>query len=557
MVLSSSPSRPPWPALAAAILLMLGIGLAELAVHMERQHREAVARQRTLAVAARLRATLESELNSTLHLSTGLGAYLRADGGLVEPRELQAFLAGLFRHGRYLRNIGIAPGNRITHIYPLAGNEKALGLHYPDMPSQWPAVERAIRERQPNLAGPLTLVQGGSGLIYRIPVFRDDGSYWGLVSTVVDAERLIQSAIAATAEEDLLVALRGKDGLGSEGAVFWGDGRLFAGDATVMDIAIPNGSWQLAVRQQDDGATEARLAALRLAGWLVSAVIAFLAYLAAGAYLKAKHLAISLRQSEDRYRETFEALNDGMWHWDLLTDELTWDQRCYRILGYEPCSASMSREAWLRRLNPADAPATLATVQEKIAGGERFLVEHRLRTRDGRWLWVAMRGRVVSWDGKRPLRVAGTLSDISVAKEAELALRTSELRVRSLIDAMTDLVFVIDTSGRFTEFHPPMDTRDRYPAPADILGEHYDQVLPAGAAVAIREALTGIFIDNRPRPLMLALNTRDGQRSYRATISCLSDGGEWPLGFLCVARDVTEDKRAGDQGAAAAPETGP
>jgi sensor domain CHASE-containing protein len=80
-------------------------------------------------------------------------------------------MAGMFIDSKILRNIGIAPNNQITYIYPLAGNEKALGLRYEEIPSQWPMVEHTIKEQQAHLAGPLQLVEGTSALIYLNPVF--------------------------------------------------------------------------------------------------------------------------------------------------------------------------------------------------------------------------------------------------------------------------------------------------------------------------------------------------------------------------------------------------
>ena len=75
----------------------------------------------------------------TLRMRSG-----EAKGGQIDPQELQPWLEGLFRQGRYIRNIGLAPDNRISFIYPLLGNEAALGLYYPDQPRQWPTVQRII-----------------------------------------------------------------------------------------------------------------------------------------------------------------------------------------------------------------------------------------------------------------------------------------------------------------------------------------------------------------------------------------------------------------------------
>jgi sensor domain CHASE-containing protein len=146
--------------------------------------------QRLLAHAYEVRAVLLAELNATPASGYRLASYIPAKQGRIDEAELQPWLRGLFEQGRHIRNIGLAPGNRIDFLYPLAGNESALGLYCPDLAAQWPAIQRVIASRKPHLVGPLPLLQGGQGLIYRVPVFLNDQSYWGLISTVIDFEQL-------------------------------------------------------------------------------------------------------------------------------------------------------------------------------------------------------------------------------------------------------------------------------------------------------------------------------------------------------------------------------
>lgn len=122
----------------------------------ERQRQIEVQRRHVTSLGGEVRAILESELNASLHLTSGLITYIQARQGKLQASEIDPWLSGLIKQGRHIRNIGIAPGNRITYIYPLAGNEAALGLYYPDNAKQWPAVEQVIRGRHPVLAGPIT-----------------------------------------------------------------------------------------------------------------------------------------------------------------------------------------------------------------------------------------------------------------------------------------------------------------------------------------------------------------------------------------------------------------
>jgi diguanylate cyclase (GGDEF)-like protein len=110
-----------------------------------------------------------------------------------------------------------------------------------------------MREQRPVIAGPINLVQGGLGIINRIPVIftRPDGStrYWGLVAVAIDPDPIFARAgvLPGSQPGDTRYALRGKDGLGARGSGILGDIALFdQPEAAIMDIVIPGGSWQLA-----------------------------------------------------------------------------------------------------------------------------------------------------------------------------------------------------------------------------------------------------------------------------------------------------------------------
>ncbi len=229
-------------------------GVLQSVVWLEQARRQQAERAVLQAEAATVRARLESELNATLSLTLGLSSFVLADPKFSE-QAMEQVAASLIRLQPAIRSVALAPDNVIRYIYPRAGNEKALGLRYLETPTQRDAVLRLMREQRPVIAGPIELVQGGIGLVNRIPVLfarRDGGTrYWGLASVAIDPRPIFARA---GLEEDgghsgMYFALRGKDGLGARGDVFLGDGALFDDPSAVtMDVIIPGGSWQLAVR---------------------------------------------------------------------------------------------------------------------------------------------------------------------------------------------------------------------------------------------------------------------------------------------------------------------
>ena len=235
----------------------MGWSLLQSLVWLERDRRHQAERAVLQAEAATVRARLESELNASLSLSLGLSSFVLADPDFSEAAMAQV-AASLLRVQPAIRSVALAPDNVIRYIYPRAGNEKALGLRYMDTPSQRDAVLRLMRERRPVIAGPIQLVQGGVGLVNRIPILfteADGGTrYWGLASVAIDPLPIFEHAGLGRdgVQADLQFALRGKDGLGARGEGFLGDIGLFDDPAAiVMDVIIPGGSWQLAARARN------------------------------------------------------------------------------------------------------------------------------------------------------------------------------------------------------------------------------------------------------------------------------------------------------------------
>ncbi|MDO9007425.1 MAG: diguanylate cyclase [Thiobacillus sp.] len=241
----------PW---VAGVLVAAGVwSVLQSFVWLDQARRNQAERAVLQAEAATVRARLESELNATLSLSLGLSTFVLAKPDF-SPADLVRVAASLIRLQPAIRSVALAPNNVIRHIYPLAGNQKALGLRYLETPAQRDAVLRLMREQRPVTAGPIELVQGGIGIINRIPIIftRPDGSphYWGLASVAINPTPVFERAgIRTDPAGAVRYALRGRDGLGAQGEVFLGEAGLFKDpDAVLMDVVIPGGRWQLAAR---------------------------------------------------------------------------------------------------------------------------------------------------------------------------------------------------------------------------------------------------------------------------------------------------------------------
>ena len=231
-----------------------------------------------------LQSRLEGNVRSSILLARGLVSVIAANPRLTQA-EFEQAAHPLFEGQSQLRAIAAAPGMVVRLMYPLAGNERALGLDYRKTPGQREAAERARETGELILAGPVQLVQGGSGLVGRIPVFLGgpgERHFWGLVSAMIDIERLYRDSGLLDEDLRIEVGLRGRDARGGFGEVFHGDPALFADRAVRMTVALPSGSWQIAARprggwsEKSDNTNEIR-ARFGIAGLLIVGPLLLLA----------------------------------------------------------------------------------------------------------------------------------------------------------------------------------------------------------------------------------------------------------------------------------------
>ncbi len=225
----------------AALFLIVGASLFYWLLQAQAQEHHA----RSTDLVSEYRAILEENLLQNLALTSSLKSYISVEPEL-DQAQYEAFVRDLLTQQNQIKNMGAARDLVISHMYPLQGNEKAVGLNFRTNAQQFEMVQRAIDENTTVLAGPLTLVQGGLGIIARQPVFRaDNGELWGVVSVVLDLDELLSDVHAEMPDVEL--AIRGKDALGSSGDMIYGDESLFSfSGASLSALKLPYGSWQLA-----------------------------------------------------------------------------------------------------------------------------------------------------------------------------------------------------------------------------------------------------------------------------------------------------------------------
>ncbi|MFP4459717.1 MAG: PAS domain S-box protein [Candidatus Zixiibacteriota bacterium] len=169
---------------------------------------------------------------------------------------------------------------------------------------------------------------------------------------------------------------------------------------------------------------------------------------------KIKESQKELRESEERFNLAMNATNDGLWDWNVKTNEVYYSPSWKKMLGYDSNELTNDFSTLANLLKPKDRDRKWKLLN-KILNGEidKFEIEYKMRHKKGHWIDILSRGEGIFDDTGKPIRVIGTHVDVSRLKKAENALAKSEEKYRSLFENSNDMIFIAKPNGQFIDIN--------------------------------------------------------------------------------------------------------
>ncbi|WP_236744529.1 CHASE domain-containing protein [Marinobacter similis] len=232
-----------WASRLAILILMVAVSLLLDAAGTS-NHRTDV-RQQWQNELDEVSLNLQSTIIQNIQTVWGLAANVAVEPDIKDER-FRDLASVIFQLAPQLRNIGLAPDFVIRHIYPLEGNEAALGLDLSNGSLPPAQIEQLFEIRQAVYSGPIDLVQGGQGLAGRIPIFeRDSGDFWGVISVILDLERIYQAAGILPMKDGMRFVLSRSDNPKNQADIFLGNAKTDWQDPVAATMNMPGTRWTL------------------------------------------------------------------------------------------------------------------------------------------------------------------------------------------------------------------------------------------------------------------------------------------------------------------------
>lgn len=392
-------------------------------------------------------ARLQSQIATNTSLVQGLVSVMS-----VTPMDGQAdfepLAASLFVQSTQLKVLAAAPDLVIHAIYPLEPNRKAIGLNYLDNPQQRDGVLLARDTGKMVLAGPIDLVQGGTGLVARYPVYQQkDGRFWGIVSAVIDLPKLYSDSGLTDPNGPLRITLY-RHGANGNPAIFFGNPHLLDESPVTLSMSIGIETWYIAaVPRAGWGGYRGELLQYRFYTSLV-AIIVFLPLVWAALMTKQRQANLMRLGEREEQLETLShrlglairASGIGVWEYIPHSNSLIWDQRMRDLYGVDPQKAVCDFEDWRSALHPDDREEAEQVFRRCVEREIAYVTEFRVTDWQNNIRHIRAHGTVYR-NSSGEKRIVGVNWDITRDVNLNRALREArdQLEHQSLHDALTSL----------------------------------------------------------------------------------------------------------------------
>lgn len=535
-------------ALCLALLFLFGAYQLQQDMLQHESERNRVEVEKRVVEAAN---DLSQLMNLRLNLTSSLAAFVTINRDFSQP-EFDRFGALLQKDLQGVRSLQLAPDGVVAYLTNLEQNRKALGHNLFADERRRATVERAVRENRYIISGPIKLIQGGEAIIARRPLYFDDptsseSKFWGFATVLIDVEQLMADAHFGVLEQDLELSIRGRDGLGALGEVFYGAPSIFDDPLAMADVRLADdSSWQVAAvaRIVIHPTGFIYSSGYWLIGWLAALLIAVTSY---SIIIRPRKLLQQVQLATSNLRTTLDSIGDAVVATDTRSCIVRMNPEAEKLTGW---GFSEAKGRPLTEVFQVIYAEDEITSNNLILNGESHIEGmtnyRRLLSRQGEEYHITESVAPIRDDSDKVIGVVLVFRNVTDEYAVKLALEESEERLRTMFESSLD-AYAVFQDGLHCMVNTAYLGMFGYPLDEDLIGK---PMLDCLASPQIEETTQELSIVDGSEILSGGYETigrhQDGS-IFRLDVRVSSYWLKDEEYFFYILRDITARKQAEEE----------
>lgn len=248
--------------------------------------------------------------------------------------------------------------------------------------------------------------------------------------------------------------------------------------------------------------------------------------------------------SNIRLEYAISGTGDGLWDWDILKDEVYFSPQWKEMLGFEDDELPSEFASWKDRVHPEDLQTALQEITNAHTDPEyEYNTIHRLRHKDGSWVWILDRGQTIFDENKKAVRMVGFHTDITIRKNQEMKIKELSALLTNTMNSVKNLIFVKNSDLSYVECNEAFINFMGKPK-EEILGKNDYELFDKDVADFFREKDESMLRSGNQQSNYEWVDYPDGSKKYLLTLKApLKDEKGNTIGLVGHSVDMTKHKQ--------------
>ena len=249
-----------------------------------------------------------------------------------------------------------------------------------------------------------------------------------------------------------------------------------------------------------------------------------------------KEILSQLIQSEIQLKEAQKLAHIGSWNWDIVSNTISWSDETYRVFGLDPKKTTIDYQKYIQMIYSEDRDHLRQAIDQTLKHGHKYSVEHRIVMGDGTIRHVHGLGDIEYDHQGNPVRMFGTVRDLTQEKQTQKSLKT----FNALLEQSIHIIFITEPDGTIVYVNPTFEKLTGYVSD-EVIGQKSDILVSTQTDQHVLASMWNTIVSGKTWQGKVKNKKKNGQIFWAdVLITPIHDESNNIINFLAIHEDISK-----------------